>query len=44
MKNCILFFFGFCFFSVGNLIAQNNFENLFNGKDLSGWEIGRAHV
>ncbi|MEI7588596.1 MAG: DUF1080 domain-containing protein [Chitinophagia bacterium] len=37
MKNCILFFFGFCFFSVGNLIAQNNFENLFNGKDLSGW-------
>ena len=23
--------------SVSKLLAQNNFENLFNGKDLSGW-------
>lgn len=37
MKKCTWWIVGFYFFNVTNVVAQNNVESLFNGKDLAGW-------
>ena len=37
MKKTTALLLGIVLTSVGHLLAQNNFEPLFNGKDLKGW-------
>jgi len=37
MKKPVALLLGIVLTSVGHLLAQNNFEPLFNGKDLKGW-------
>jgi len=37
MKKMLLLFLGFTILSMESLVAQNNSEDLFNGKNLAGW-------
>lgn len=37
MKKMLLLFLGFTILSMESLVAQNNSEALFNGKNLDGW-------